>query len=147
MKIFLARIAAFFSLLLLLFVMGIVFFSNSNKFLKKRYDLGTRDFAVFMGDSHVRSSLNDKQIENHVNLGLYAETFYFTYYKLKFLLAENSNVKRVYLGLGYHSLSNFYDKFIYGKDSKTISSNYFSYSPLNNNYYICIATPWTSHLI
>ena len=105
-------------------------FSFSHKIIKKRYELKDQDFTVFIGDSHIRSSLNDNLVKNHVNLSLDAETFYFSYFKLKLLLRENSHVKRVYLGFGYHSLSSFYDDFITGNNSKIISSNYFFILPV-----------------
>ena len=126
---FLRKSTLFVAFLAFLFSIVFCFFSNSNKIFKKRYAVGDQDFAVFMGDSHIRSSLNDQLIPYHVNLALHAESYYFSYYKLQLLLKESPQIKRLYLGFGYHNLSRYYDDFITGKYSKDISSNYFFILP------------------
>lgn len=46
------------------------------------------------------------------------------------LFSENSKAKCVYLGFGYHNLSSYYNSYITGIYSKTISLNYLIYTLL-----------------
>jgi hypothetical protein len=77
---------------------------------------------IFIGDSHMEKAINDSLLENSVNLAQSSESLYFSYYKLKILLEHNPTIKDVYLGFSYHSVSSYYDKFIFGEFSNAISS-------------------------
>lgn len=79
----------------------------------------------------MQCAINDSLLENGKNLGNTSESFYFSYYKLKLILNSNPGIKKVYLGFSYHSLSDYYDEFIYGKYSGVISPKYFFLLPLN----------------
>jgi len=48
---------------------------------------------------------------------------------LKKLLEENKQIKKVFLGAGYHNLSNYYDDFIDGEYSLSVSPKYFYLLP------------------
>ena len=63
-----------------------------------------------------------------------AESFYFSYYKLKMLLNNNPSVEKVFLGLSYHSLSSYYDRFISGDYSAGIAPKYFYLLPLKEKF-------------
>ena len=59
-------------------------------------------------------SVDDGEIENVENISLNAEGYIYTYYKLKYLIDKEPNISHVYLGLGYHNLSSYFDDYIYG---------------------------------
>jgi hypothetical protein len=54
-------------------------------------------------------------------------------------LEQNPSIKEVYLGFSYHSVSSYYDKFIFGEFSNGISSRYFSLLPFKEKLKILIA--------
>jgi hypothetical protein len=80
---------------------------------------------IFVGDSHIESAINDSIIPQSLNLATSAESFYFSYFKLKMLLEKCPSINHVYLGVSYHSLSTYYDRFISGDFSVTTSPKYF----------------------
>ncbi len=90
--------------------------------------------SVFIGDSHVQVAIADSLLAEGKNIATSSESFYFSYYKLQKLLAANKQIDRVYLGFSYHSLSNYYDKFIFGEYSASISPKYFFMLPAKEQY-------------
>lgn len=85
--------------------------------------------TIFIGDSHIQQAINDSIIPNSINVAMNSESFYFSYYKLKLLLAENPAVKQVYLGLSYNSLSSDYDRSTSGERSAAIAPRYYFILP------------------
>ncbi|MBI5392784.1 hypothetical protein HZA96_02850 [Candidatus Woesearchaeota archaeon] len=63
------------------------------------------DYA-FYGDSHARDSINPKYIDNSFNFGTGDENYIKTYYKVKKLLDNNKEVKRIFLEIDPHSFSS-----------------------------------------
>lgn len=125
MKKFIKKTLAF---LILPIIAGILFVICINN-LSSEYQLKSNIKNIYLGDSHIQQAINDSIIPNSLNLGLSSESFYFSYYKLKVLLNNNSSVEKVYLGLSYHSLSNYYDRFINGNYSSAVAPNYFYILP------------------
>jgi hypothetical protein len=97
--------------------------------LSSEYQLQSNIKNIYLGDSHIQQAINDSIIPNSLNLAASSESFYFSYYKLKVLLNNNSSVEKVYLGLSYHSLSNYYDRFINGDYSSAVAPKYFYILP------------------
>ena len=89
---------------------------------------------VYLGDSHIQYAINDSIIPNSLNLATTSESFYFSYYKLKLLLDNNPAVENVYLGFSYHSLSNYYERFISGDYSSAIAPKYFYILPSKEQF-------------
>jgi len=83
---------------------------------------------IYIGDSHIRHSIDDSIIENGKNVALNSESYYFSYYKLKQILG-NEEIRNVTLGFSYHNLSSYYDRFIFGDYSKSVSPPYFYILP------------------
>ena len=110
----------------------ILFFLLFNGFVSKQYSkfqLDSNVSRIFIGDSHINKCINDSIIPNSLNLSENSESFYFSYYKLKLILENNPSIKEVYLGLGYHSLSKYYDEYIFGPYSRSVSPKYFYLLP------------------
>jgi len=80
--------------------------------------------AVLLGDSHIMWSINDDKIPNLRNVALNAEAYKYSYLKLKRLLAQQPQIKKVYLGAGYHNLSSYYDDYIFGGSFKFFAARY-----------------------
>lgn len=61
--------------------------------------------TLVMGDSHTQTAINPDDFENMLNVSLSAEPLFCTYYKMKFILDKNPQVKTVILGCSYHNLA------------------------------------------
>ena len=85
---------------------------------------------LFIGDSHIQKSIDDKLIKAAINISQSSESFYYSYYKLDKILKSNTSITTIYLGFSHHSLSSYYDEFVFGKYSKNISSRYFFILPI-----------------
>ncbi|GAA0873611.1 hypothetical protein GCM10009118_00190 [Wandonia haliotis] len=85
--------------------------------------------TIYIGDSHIQKAINDNIIPNSINLGQPSESLYFSYFKLRMFLQHNPSIKQVYLGVGYHNISEYYDQFIYGDLSASVTPKYFHLLP------------------
>jgi hypothetical protein len=129
-RIFLKRTVLFIgipiaSLVILLLALQFLTIKKINE-----YTLDENVTSAFIGDSHVQQAIDDRLISNSVNLSQKGESFYFSYYKIKRLTATHPHIKTIYLGFSYHSLSSYYEEYIFGRYSKDISSRYFLILPL-----------------
>lgn len=125
MKIFIKQCMKFLFILFLGFLIIFCFFSIAPTIFDKNYRLHSTATSILIGDSHVQNSFNDQMNENYSNLAHHAESYYFSYHKLKLILSTNPQIKKVYLGYSYHSLSNYYNDYISGIYSQAVSSDFF----------------------
>lgn len=95
------------------------------------YQLDSNITELYIGDSHIQLAINDSLLDHGKNVATSAESYLFSYYKLKKLIETNPNIKKVYLGFSYHNLSSYYDEFINGENSPSISPKYFHLLPIN----------------
>jgi hypothetical protein len=109
--------AGYFSLFLLVIALNV-------RAADKSCHLGPDVTAVMLGDSHAMWSVDDEKIPGLRNIALNAEGYKYSYLKLKRVLAQEPNVKRVYLGAGYHNLSAYYDDYIFGGSFKFFAHRY-----------------------
>jgi hypothetical protein len=128
MKPFLKNIFTFSIFPLICLLIGIV--STYYISTKIDYRLNPAITDLYMGDSHIECAVNDSLLKTSKNISTASESFYFTFYKLKKIVEENKKIENVYLGFSYHSLSNYYDKFISGEYSSSISPKYFHTLPV-----------------
>lgn len=85
--------------------------------------------SVFIGDSHIGCAIVDSLIPNSQNLAFNSESLYFSYYKLLDILNENQSIKTVYLGFAHHSISSYYDQFLFGDLASNVAPVYYSVLP------------------
>jgi hypothetical protein len=130
MKPFLKKVACFLLLPTMVLLVVFIGLNKVNKTAFNNYHLDENIHTVLIGDSHIQMTLNDSVLPNTKNLSRNAETFLFSYYKLATLLQQNPSLKRVFLGYGYHSLSNNNDNYTFGMYSKDIATRYFFILPL-----------------
>lgn len=111
----------------ILIFLAFIFYING---ISSEYKIESVNKSIYVGDSHIKQSIDDRVIPNSLNVAEYSESFYFSYYKLKLLLKSNPSVEKVYLGFSYHSISNYYNQFINGIHSSTIAPKYFFILPI-----------------
>lgn len=59
---------------------------------------------VFSGNSHVECSVNDRLIDNSINIATSGEAYLYSYSKIKSLLEYNNQIKTVFIGCTYGDL-------------------------------------------
>lgn len=131
MKKFITRVTVFLTIPVFAGIIFLAAFSSIVSSISKEYKLEPDISELYIGDSHIQCSVNDSLISGSKNLGHTSESFYFSYYKLKLIVEANPNIKKIYLGFSYHSLSDYYDDFITGEYSGSISPDYFFILPLS----------------
>ena len=109
--------------------MFIEFLTSIIKYRCDQYELVDEISTLYMGDSHIMTSLNDSTNKETKNVSSYAESYYYTFYKLK-LLNKNNNINKVLLGFDYHNLAHYNDDFVSGNLSSLMADNYFFALPL-----------------
>jgi hypothetical protein len=134
MKNFIKKITIFFLILLLLIIVPFVFLNIYHSLFFNEFKLSKNISTLFVGDSQIQTAINDELIKNSINIATSAESYYYSYYKLQKYLSQNPQIKRIYLGFSYHSLSNSYDDLIYGKQSGYISSGQFFNLPIEERF-------------
>ncbi|MDD3080347.1 MAG: hypothetical protein PHH37_14770 [Paludibacter sp.] len=117
-------------IIIILFFTLFVYINNQSNVFKIEPSISN----VYIGDSHIQLAINDSIIPNSINIATSAESFYFSYYKLKMVLDNNPSIDTVYLGLSYHSLSIYYNRFINGDCSAAVAPNYFYLLPLDEQF-------------
>jgi hypothetical protein len=130
MNRFIKQLFLFISILTGIILLSFIILNYLNNKAFSEYKVKPNINILFIGDSHVRLAMNDRIIKNSINISQNAESFCFSYYKIKTLLDNNPSIRKIYLGLSYHCLSSYYDDLIYGKYSDEIASRYFFILPL-----------------
>jgi len=75
---------------------------KSHEYLfKLNYDINT----LIIGDSHPMSSLDPNIIKYSKNIALDSENYFFTYYKLRYFLMHNLQIKNVIIGFAPQNIS------------------------------------------
>lgn len=126
MKKFLVKVVLYTLLPVVLFLFTSVVLSLSNKDIAKNYKLNKDIENIIIGDSRTQI-FQDKKIKKTKNIALGSESYYYSYYKLKYIINNNRQIKTVFLGSSYHSFSDYFDQYIYESD---VISNYFYILPL-----------------
>lgn len=129
MRCFLLHFLKFFGILMIISgcIYGGIDYLNSKKM--NDYVGSVNKKSAYIGDSHIQNGINDELITDGINFSQNGESYYFSYQKLKRILALNQQLKIVYLGFGYHNLSSYYDDYVFGKYNNEISSRYFFILP------------------
>ena len=129
MKRFIHRLLVFFLITIILGSIICVVFVLIINSKTNEIRLNDNITDIYIGDSHLQCAIQDSLLLNSKNLGTSSESYYFSYFKLNHVLKSNPNIHRVYLGYSYHNLSEYYDEYIFGKFSNSVSPNYFFILP------------------
>ena len=130
MKRFIKRLILFFAFPLVILLLGYVIA------LKKvnSYQPQKNIIICYIGDSHIQKAIDDKLIPNSKNFGKSAEQYLHSYYKIKLLLKDNPQIKKIYLGFSYHNLSAYSDEFTDGEKTAFVGTKYFFLLPAEEQF-------------
>ncbi|GER60168.1 hypothetical protein ULMA_22760 [Patiriisocius marinus] len=130
MEHFLKKVGVFF-LILVIFVTVLSFILIPLIKKSNYYKIESDITDIYIGDSHIRQAVVDSLLSNSQNIALDSESLYFTYYRLKKIFESENDIETVYLGFSYHTLSDYYDDYIYGEFSNSTSPKYFFLLPFS----------------
>lgn len=102
-----------------------------NSSIIDNYKIDDKINVIYVGDSHIKLAINDKLINKSANFSNDSEAYEFSYYKIADLIRNNPNIKKIYLGMSYHNISNYYDDYVLDKKSVEIPGKYFFILPFS----------------
>ncbi len=110
------------------------YFLNTYIFRKYIYSPPSQAEILIVGDSFVASGLDPNIIDNSVNIGMAQEPWVISYYKLKYILEDDTNIKKLLFPYSPLYFSKTYDEVF---SDKNISQEMYSriYPFLNINDY------------
>lgn len=109
MREFIRKIILFIVGLFLLTIPILIIFIIYISSISHNYKISSDITTLFMGDSYKECAINDNIIPYCINTASSSESYYYTFFKLKILYANNPSIKKVYLGFSFHSLSSHND--------------------------------------
>jgi len=143
MKKFIYRVFFFFGIVVLVMTFNYTF---NSYFLNKRHFVSNAN-TVIIGDSRMMTGLDPSLIDNCINTAQNSESYFISYFKLKYILKYSKNVKKIILGFSYPSLSAYMDN-LYKNDFATgdvfnriypiISIKDFGFIPVDKERYYTI---------
>jgi len=80
--------------------------SGESKLLKLKENIS----VVFSGDSNVECSVNDNLVSNSINIAESGEAYFYSYAKIRALLENNSQIKKVFLSYSPGKLSKYIER-------------------------------------
>jgi len=113
--------------LLFLFIFSLINYGLSYLFKKGRleksrtgiidsqfYKAEKKIKVLAMGDSHVATGFDPRVFKNAFNFSLYGENYIYNYYKLKYILQRNPQIRVIILPIDLHSFSSWRaDRFLF----------------------------------
>lgn len=141
MKRFLRKFALFLIFTISLNVLLLLVVVSLNRFAVDNCELADGVTSVIIGDSHTNWSIDATEIAGVENISFNAEGYVYTFHKLKHLLSKEDNVSHVYLGFGYHNLSDYYDEYIFGSLSKNFVHRYIGVMPIGDLFKVILKNP------
>ena len=105
MKNFLINLLSF--ILVISSIFGINLIINQYYFIYKPYIIEKNIETVIMGGSLTMYSLNPEIIKNSINISQEAEIYEVTYFKLKYLLANNKKINNIILNFSPVNFSDY----------------------------------------
>ncbi|WP_298998225.1 hypothetical protein ACOKFD_01450 [Flagellimonas sp. S174] len=98
---------------LLIVVFSLLALTGVNKVIfnwSSTFELDKNVNKVVLGDSHSRYSFNDKIISNSHNLSASADSYFYSYLKLKKIKKENPQIDTVFLSFSQHNVHKFIEE-------------------------------------
>jgi hypothetical protein len=135
MKIFLFNLTRFVIISFFLAVSVFIFLDYINNDALQSYRVKSNVRTLFVGDSHISMTIDDKLLSHSINISQNSEFCIDSYYKIQTILQNNPSIQKLYLGLGFHNISDYVDDFIYGEHSKDVSARYFFILPFEKKIY------------
>jgi len=115
----------FFLLVATTLVVVVIYFShklNNPEIYKLKQPID----LVIIGDSHLQCGLEDTLIENSINVSNSADSYLFTYIKIKRLVEHNRGIRNIILGYSSHNLELSMDNWNFRDENlKNKTAQYF----------------------
>lgn len=139
MKRFLKKTSIYGSILFSVFS---IFFYITNTLVKKKfnYNLDPKINTLIVGDSHTLCSVDDSLILNSINLSESADTYFYTYIKVREITSKNPQIKKIVLGYAQHNINESQDKWLFSQDinSKKLPFYFFLFNKKDLKNFIAI---------
>lgn len=136
MKKFIQQIIKFSYVPLTIATFGLILVSYISESIAFRLDQNIRE--IYIGDSHIQCAINDSLLTNSKNISTASESFYFSYFRLVNVIKKNHQLEKIFLGFSYHSLSSYYDDYICGQYSLSVSPKYFYVVPIEEKFQLAL---------
>lgn len=89
--------------------------------------------VIICGDSHTQTAIDDKIYPRAINISQSSQHYFYLYSVLNKILENNPQIDTVIVGFSYHSLSEFYDDYLFEEEfSKHMYTRYFSILDLHS---------------
>lgn len=115
--------------ILLFLIIPIVFVLGSWLVYKLKIDnlKFKKDTSIIIcGDSHTESGINDSILKNAINISNSSEQYLYTHSVIRQLLKNNSQIRTIILGCGFHSFAKSHDKYMFeNNEAQDMYSRYF----------------------
>lgn len=129
MKKFLIQIFLFSFILLSIFIL-IIILSNKSIDSKKIFRLPNNINYLILGHSHPECDFNDSLIDNTKNLAQSGELYFYTYLKTQKILADNKQIKTLFLEFTNNAIINDMEKWT--KSEEQLLYRIPKYAPIMN---------------
>ena len=96
-----------------LFVFTIIYREYKTKKDIRNFSFQGNVHKVLIGDSHIANGIDDSLLENTKNIAIGGEGLIYSLNKVKMLNENNEKLDTVYLGISYHTFSDYFDKYIF----------------------------------
>lgn len=121
------------SFLIVLFTLVFVFIESSEYIINKKSDfkLNTNTKYLVLGHSHSECAYNDSIIQNLQNFAQSAESYFYTYIKLKKLVQSNNQINTIFLEFSNYEIDDDWD-YVYTWGNSLITSKFPKYSAITD---------------
>lgn len=122
---------------------AIVIASNFTANRLSKYNTKNDTQAIIVGDSHGETAINDKIINNVMNICQGGSAYFYSYLKIKKLLDDNKDINTVVLGYSPQDIEKKRDRWV--KDEKYLKANlkkHFHLLPPDDFFYIFLLNPY-----
>lgn len=103
---------------------------------KSNFSIGDGKTILILGNSHAECALDDGLIDNSINLANSAESYFYTYLKLRRILKKNNNIKQVFLEFDYGAFSSDSDRWLWSSGKYNRYSTLISLDDIKNLFLI-----------
>jgi len=95
-----------------------------------KFKLNTNAKYLVLGHSHPECAFNDSLIDNFLNLSQSGESYYYTYFKAKKIIEQNSSVNVIFIEFTNNQINKSMNNWIWKE--KYMNHRYPKYSPFMN---------------
>ena len=117
-----------FTLILFIIIISLLEFSEYIISENLTFKLKNKNKNIILGHSHAECAFNDIIIENFKNVSKSGEAYFYTFFKIRKLIEDNSSIKVVYIEFTNNQINYSMNNWIWKE--KYLYENYPTYSSL-----------------